>query len=330
MASSGKTGLVVWAILIGVVLLATGMVKLPGLSVSGLAVGPTANTAVSPNSINGQPITSNNIAPVLGIAAYWIDPTTGNKETQVATNSYYELTQVSGSKTILDVGQTKSTGFNVTTSGFAYGVSVRGIVGDGGTNYYYGASDPYVIIDPARYLGGTNGILTFKSGAPTVYVVNETGAQVSKINETWSGGSGGTMSVISLKLSAPTGGAYYGDQGYADCFTFSSANFTTIYPAGYVKQVTITTVKPTSLLDKVQCFAMPGVLYNGALVNVGLNLQAKSGITPTQSGIDFSVVDYTRELFASRLLDPAYESASGASTDIGKSTTSTTSLIYIQ
>jgi hypothetical protein len=117
------------------------------------------------------------------------------------------------------------------------------------------------------------------------------------------------------------------------CVRYNAANFTQVYPQGYVAKVSIPHVTAVGIRDTVACYEMPGLL-----VSAGADWEGSLYLNPagTYTGanattVDVVLVDKTSMLFNGQLVVGFDTSITdGLNTDAGIADVTTTSALTVK
>lgn len=254
-----------------------------------------------------------NQLPVAQLVAYYNDPNNNNLYTKVATTA---SVYIAGQPTALSTVTTSTSGINQTTSGqLSCGSSVREIAGDSGVTYYNVQTPDFQINNAVMYpANGGLGLAVIPGGNATVYFQTPTSLFGSTIAYNWTADGKGLAGVsdgsVQIKVQAPSAPARFGDLGYAVCYRFNSANFTTVRANGGT-QVSISHVKATSSLDTVQCWEFPS-LPGGQTFQTGMYLKGAAAGPTDGALIDVVLVSKTNQIYNGYLI-PQENSAAMAS-----------------
>ncbi len=284
------------------------------------AIGQTAPANQLPASSGSsggfnQAPTCGNQKPVAQLSAYYLDPTNNNQYTGVATT--VRVCQAGVPNCITSVTSSASTVVNTAEGNISCGVTYREIAGDGGgTTYYYASTSDFVVANsvvPAPNDG--KGIITVPSGAATMLVKSPTANYAATLSYNWTATNGQTNTTtdtsVYLRVQAPSAPSQFGDLGYAVCFRYSSANFTSAKILGGT-QVAIAHVKPTTTLDTIQCSELPA-LAGGKYVEINAALKGATSGPSNATTMDVILVDKTNELYNGYLIPDENSKAGVAS-----------------
>ncbi len=291
----------------------TGYIQLP------LAAG----AAISQQQV-GEACAGLSVQPSAYATAYFIDPTTNNQKTQVASTMIFAKPGTS-----VVYNSTTGSASMATTTSVPCGTPLAIVAGDGGgTTYYYNAA-MFSAVDKVSVFADLE---VQKSGAASINVHNATstgwGTTTSLVNTSMTDPD----TTIDVQVKVPTtAGARFGDLGWALCVKYNSLNFTKIYPQPSVSSVNIPHVKGTTTLDTVACYEMPGLLISaGSDWEGSLYIDPASGNHLNATTIGITVVDKTNMLFNGGLT-AGYDTGvtDGQNTDAGRADVSTATAVTI-
>lgn len=244
-----------------------------------------------------------NQLPVAQLVAYYNDPNNNNLYTKVATPA---SVYIAGQPTALATVTTSTSAINTTRSGdLSCGSTVREIAGDSGLNYYNVETSDFQINNAVMYpANGGLGLQVIPGGNDTVYFQTPTSLFGSTIAYNWTADGKAVAGVsdgsLQVKIQAPSAPARFGDLGYAVCYRFSSANFTTVRANGGT-QVSISHVKATASLDTVQCWEFPS-LPGGQVFQTGMYLKGAAAGPTNGTVIDVILVAKTNQIYNGYLI----------------------------
>ena len=300
-----------------------------GIAVIGLLAGwwqlPTMAAAGVTQQQVGEACAGLSVQPTAYATAYFIDPTSNNQKTQVATTMIFAKP---GTSVIYNATTGSATAASAT--GVPCGTPLAIVAGDGGgTTYYYNAA-MFSAVDKVSVFSDLE---VQKSGAASIYVHNDT--STGWASSVYLGNESITDPDTTIKVQAKvptTAGAYFGDKGWAMCLKYNSMNFTKMYPQPYTSTVSIPSVKGTTTLDSVSCYEMPGLLVSGGADYEGtLYLDKAAGNILNATTIGITLVDKTSMLFNGEL-KVGYDTSitDGANTDAGRANVATTAAVTIK
>lgn len=299
-----------------------------GLAIIGLLAGwwqlPTLAAGVTQQQI-GEACAGLSVQPTAYATAYFIDPTTNNQKTQVASTMIFAKP---GTSVIYNSTTGSTTAATVT--GVPCGTPLAIVAGDGGgTTYYYNAA-MFAAVDKVSVFADLEVV---KSGAASLRLHNDTSTGWATTTKIGNSTITDPDTTISVQVRVPTtAGAYFGNLGWAMCVKYDSANFTQVYPSPNSGMASIPHVKATSTLNTVECYAMPGLLVSAGSNWEGvLYLNKASGNLLNDSAIDIVLVDKTNMLFNGALVE-GYDTSvtNGVNTDAGITDVSTSSAVILE
>jgi len=294
--SKAENTLQKWAVIAGGFgVAAFAFVAITGSMGAGAVIAPGGNTpgATAPTQVSGGGCSSDGLTNVQFKATYF-DVGTG-VDTQVNTTVKLfkkgETTPAASSSTGTS-GQVTIASINCNTP------DVVAYIGDDGATYYT-EMKTFTALNAANT---ENSVVVKKASAATITFSN--GVTFGQTTTTVSGvGSGGSNSDVSMKVKA--GQYYYGNGAQEVCAVFTTTNITKVsltYGATNLPEIASDPSISLGANKQIKCYELVGDLNNYAAKDLNVVIQAKTGVTPSNTTIDMYVNDKATYLKGSTLM----------------------------
>jgi len=262
--------------------------------------------------------------PIAYATAYFVDPTSNNLKTQVATTMTFAKPETS----IIYTATTGST-TNYSSTTVPCGTSLAILAGDGGATTYYYNGMLVPVVDKVSVFADLEVV---KSGAASIRMRGDANPSWNTTIDISNASLTDPDTTMQVQVRVPTtAGAYFGDQGWAMCLQWNSGNITKAYPTPYTAAVSIPHVLVTGTRNTIACYEMPGMLKSTGSDYIGTIYIDRAATVPTvASTIGITLVDKTAMLFNGKMV-VGYDTSvtNGLNTDAGRADVTTAGAISI-